>query len=696
MRKKQKQNFAQSGALHFKRWSRKSYAAFSSMGKVVSIAVLPVIYMGATDMKASTGTDSIHVQLESTQVYELDEVVVTATKVDLPMALAAKQVTVITQKEIQQAPARSIEDLLNYVAGADVMQRSPHGVQADISLRGGTTDQVAILLNGVNLTNPQTGHYSFDIPINLSDIERIEIVQGPSSLVYGASAFAGGINIITKKDTENNVFAQTESGMYGLFGAEVRGAYSAKTSQHSLSAGFKRADGDVPNSDYNIINALFQSRLNLDNAKIDFQAGINDKSYGANTFYSAAYPNQYDETRRIFASIRGETMGALKFIPQMYWTRHFDRFQLMRGDDSRVPFNDHRSDVFGINLNMQYSSRLGITSFGSELRNEGILSTVLGKPLDSRTGKYTHSDSRTNASYFAEHNFLLRRFTFSLGGLLNHNTAVPGKYEFFPALNASYRIPGDMNIYASWNHATRMPTFTDLYYTTPQTHIANNSLEAERSEAFELGAKYRHRFIRANIAAFYLKGRDMIDWVKSEPDALWESRNHTKVDKKGFEANLSLNAAECFGFTGDGMYPLQLTLGYAYIHQNILGNEMITKYLLNHLRHKVTAILHHQVIKNLTLTWHFRYQERAGTYVRYVHLQPASEAHYKPFALLDVKANYIFKKINIFVNANNIFDATQVDLGNIPQPGRWIAAGFNVNVSSQKHPADKNTVRQSF
>ncbi|MDR1698674.1 MAG: TonB-dependent receptor, partial [Prevotellaceae bacterium] len=626
MKKKQKQNFA----VHFKRWSRKSYAAFSSLGRVVSIAVLPVIYMGATDVKANTATDSIHFATSlSEEAIELDEIVVSATKVELPLNLAAKQVTVITKQEIQRSPVQSVQDLLNYVAGVDVLQRSPHGVQADISLRGGSFDQVAILLNGVNLTNPQTGHYSFDIPINLSDIERIEIVQGPSSLVYGASAFSGGINIITKKDTESNVFAQAEGGMYGLFGTELRGAYKAESSVHSLSAGYKRADGDVDNSDYNIVNALLQSRFTLSNANIDFQAGINDKKYGANTFYSAAYPNQYDDTRRIFASVRGETYGKLKFIPQMYWSRFYEEFQLVRGDSSQIPYNNHRSDVFGMNLNMQYTSSLGITSFGSEFRNEEILSSVLGKPLENPVGKYTNSDSRTNISYFAEHNFLLDKFTLSLGGLLNHNTALADKFRFFPAVNASYRAMRGMNIYASWNQATRMPTFTDLYYTTA-THTGYANLEAELSEAFELGAKYSHGIVRANFAAFYIKGRNMIDWIKEQPDALWESRNHTKVDRMGFDTSVSLNLAGRIPFAPT------LTLGYAYIHQNVLENELISNYTLNHLRHKFTANLYHEVIRNLTLSWHFRWQERAGSYVQYVDLKPAETVHYKPFGLLDI------------------------------------------------------------
>ncbi|NLY25769.1 MAG: TonB-dependent receptor, partial [Bacteroidales bacterium] len=156
------------------------------MHKAVTIGVLS----GCTLMSAhAASAESVErlftrTSTDTIPLKELEEVVVTASRVELPLNLAAKLVTVVSKQDIERAPVRSIEELLNYVAGADILQRGPHGVQADISLRGGSFDQTSILLNGVNLTSPHTGHYSFDIPVNLSDIERIEIVQGPSSLVY--------------------------------------------------------------------------------------------------------------------------------------------------------------------------------------------------------------------------------------------------------------------------------------------------------------------------------------------------------------------------------------------------------------------------------------------------------------------------------------------------------------------------------
>ena len=667
-------------AFRFKRFARKSYSVFNSLNKAVTIGVLTGCTLTTAHASSVKPIENIAIESSTDSIHptELDEVVVTASKAELPLNLAAKQVTIISNSEIERAPARSIEDLLNYVAGVDILQRGPHGVQADISLRGGSFDQTAILINGINLTNPHTGHYSFDIPINLSDIERIEIIQGPASLVYGASAFSGGVNIITKKDKETNGIAKIESGMHGLFGAEARGAYKSNASLHTLSAGYKRSEGYISNSDYEIFNLLWQSNFDVNGSSIDFNAGLNEKAYGANTFYSAAYPNQFDDTRGIFMSIKGETHGKLKFKPHIYWNRHFDEFQLIREGTPDVPswytnHNYHRSDVFGINLNMQYASKYGITNLGGEFRSEGILSNVLGKPMDKNIDNYTKSDSRTNINYFVEHTMVLNKFSFSFGGLLNYNTAVVDNFDFYPALNGAYRVTDKLSLYGSWNRATRMPTFTDLYYTTA-THIGNSNLEAEQSEAFEAGLKYRTSIINGSIAAFMMNGKNMIDWVKADPEALWESRNHTSIDTKGVETSLNIDIIRLIG---EDQPINSLSLGYMYIDQSVDESNLISNYRLNYLKHKFTAYLNHSVIKNLSISWKFRWQERIGSYVKYIDLQPGELTNYTPFGLLDVKANYSIDKMNLFVNINNIFGTTHVDFGNIPQPGFWLSGGVS-------------------
>ncbi len=668
-------------AYRFKRFARKSYSAFNSMHKEVNIGVLSgcmltlVHFTGASAQNpAATPKDSIREQ-------DMEEVLVTAAKAELTLKQAAKLVTLISQKEISQQPSQSIPDLLKSVAGVDVRQRGGNGVQSDISVRGCTFDQIAILLNGTNLTNPQTGHYSLDLPVNLSDIERIEIIQGPSSLLYGVSAFSGGVNIITKKqESGNQAYANLKGGMYELFGAEAGGALRMKNSSHHLSGGYNSSGGYIGNTDYKIFNTLWQSHFQSNESKLDLQAGFLDKKYGANSFYSAAHPNQFDDTQSLFASIRGETGHQLKIVPQLYWNRFWDCFQLYRDGTPDIPpgysgHNYHRSDVYGLNLNMQYKWKAGITGFGGELRHESILSNKLGHEMESPDGKYTKSDSRSNISYFFEHSFLWGKTTLSAGLLANQNTFLNNQPDFFPNISAAHWLTDHLKLYASWNNAMRMPTFTDLYYTT-STHTGNQDLKPEKSESYELGVKYHHPILSGYLTGFYMKGQNIIDWVKENPESLWESRNITQLDKTGLETGLSLCIYEIF----PRMQSTILSIGYMYLNQTRNSENLISNYALDYLKHKFTASLNFPIYKNLSADCQFRWQNREGSYIKYENLKKASEVEYPPYSVVDLKISWKMEKFHIYATANNLFDTFYYDLGNIPQPGFWFSGGISYSL----------------
>lgn len=663
-------------AFRFKRFGHRSYSAFASMHKVVNIGVVTacmLTFANSSEASAQAAQTAEDHQKINEKEMELEEVTVTASRVELSLNKAAKLVTVISRQEIQRAPVQSVQDLLNYAAGVDVMQRGGHGVQADISIRGGSSDQTAILLNGVNLSNPQTGHYSFDIPVNLHDIERIEIIHGPSSIIYGASAFSGGINIITRKNTDHKVYGKIEAGGHNLFGIEAGASLQSGISNNQLSVGYNRSDGYIANSDYDILNLLWQTRFNVDDSNVDIQLGYNDKQYGANTFYSASYPNQYDKTKTYLASVKGETGTKLKFIPHIYWSRHHDEFQLIKGDESKVPYNHHRTDVYGANLNLQYTSQLGITSFGAEIRNEGILSTVLGKEMNQPDGKYLKSDNRTNIIYALEHNIIFNKLSLSIGFLANYNTGFNKDYKIYPNINAGFQLFESLKVYGSWTKATRMPTFTDLYYTT-KTHIGNTDIKPEQSESLELGFRYSHPFVRAYINGFYMKGKDIIDWVKENPDDKWESHNITELDKKGVEVGARFYLKEIFSELPQST---TLNIAYARLHQDRKSGDFISNYALNYLRDKFTAQLNHPIYKSISANWNFRWQKRMGTYIRYENLEPATTEPYPAFSTLDIQINWQLKDFVIHLTANNLFDKKYIDLGNIPQAGFWLIGGVS-------------------
>ena len=136
--------------------------------------------------------------------------------------VAARQVISLTKEDLQSAGVTTVNDVLKLAVGIDVRQRGGFGLQTDISIDGGTFDQITLLVNGISINNPQTGHNAADFPLNLADIERIEILEGAASRLFGSQAFSGAINIITHTGGDKLRLALS-SGSYGYLAAEGRG-----------------------------------------------------------------------------------------------------------------------------------------------------------------------------------------------------------------------------------------------------------------------------------------------------------------------------------------------------------------------------------------------------------------------------------------------------------------------------------------
>jgi len=676
--------FTERQTARWKQFNHKSYAAFCSLKKEVNIGVLAITTLAFANVECiSAQTETSH-QLKE---YKLDEIEVTGSRVPLTLGEAARIVTVLSREDIQAAAVQSVNELLKYAVGVDVRQRGDLGIQSDISIRGGTFDQITILLNGANISNPQTGHLTADFPVDMNDIERIEILEGPAARVYGTSAFTGAINIVTKSDKQSHAAIDLSTGQYGLFNGGVRGNLSKGKLKNQLSAGYSRSDGYIANSDFSAKRGFYQGEYSGKEASIRWQAGISDKGYGANTFYSAIYPNQYEHTRKYFVSVQAETKGKLHFSPIIYWNRGNDRFELFRSNPASwyTGHNYHQTDVYGTNLNAYFNSAIGKTAFGAEFRNEGVLSNVLGKLMDEPVkvpGEgdhyFTKKDNRTNISYFAEHDILLPHFTLSLGMMATMNTGLDNKFRLYPGVDASYRITDKLKVYTSWNMALRLPTFTDLYYES-KTNQGNPNLKPEETQAFEIGTKYSSHALQASVSGYYRKGKNMIDWVKYSADDKWHTVNHTKLDNMGIETSATLNFCELYGKTS---FLKKATIGYSYITQDKkIGQVYKSNYALDYLKHKFVAQLDHRIWQSLSANWAFRWQSREGSYTTYEGMKETGEKAYPSFCLLDLKLSWNAKNYLLFAEANNLLNRKYYDLGNVPQPGFWGKVGVSYQIN---------------
>ncbi len=705
--------FNQRKALRFRQFTRKGYALFACLGRVVTIGVLSVATLRAaavttTDTLSVAGATVVSDSIADSPDKEatLDGVEVTGSRAPLALGQAARMVTVLSREEIQAAPVQSINDLLKMAVGVDVRQRGPIGSQTDIGIRGSTQEQITILLNGINICDPQTGHNAFDLPCDVSDIERIEVLEGPAGRVYGTSSLVGAINIVSlspnpSPSREGSIVSlspnpspsregskaqvRLEGGSSGYLSAAGRismpSAISHLTS--SLSASFTRSDGyqrskaGALNSDYCGGKAFYQGAYGSEQVRLNWHVGLSTKGFGSNTFYSAKYDEQYEKTTKIYTALQGDVRCKmyegrgksyeLHFKPSIYWNRSYDRFELIRGDESKVPFNHHRTDVFGINLNSYFDWVAGRTAFGAEFRNEDIVSGNLGEPLNNPHGHYKYGLNRSNLSFHLEHNILLKRFTLSAGFVAVKNTWNEMPFTLYPGIDASFRLGDHWKVYASYNSSLRMPSFTELYYSVGG-HKADKYLKPEEMQAVEGGVKYSSRWLTAQASIFHHHASNMIDWVMDtrEADPVWQSVNHTKVNTFGQEISVQGSWSRIKG-----------QIAYCHLHQSKDERAYLqSQYSLEYLRHKVTAQMTVQVTEKLEAMIGYRYQDRMGSYTD----TQGTVKDYHPYSVLDGKVTWKEENFALYVEGNNLTSHRYVDYGNVPQPGAWVTAGVKISL----------------
>lgn len=679
--------------LKFTHFSNRGYSLFAVLGKEVIIGVLSVATLQhATAHNVSN--EALQSSSDSTVTNKqvmLDEVSVTGTRAPLTVSQQARMVTVLSREDIQAAPVQSVNDLLKYAVGVDVRQKGALGALTDVSIRGGNSEQITVLLNGINICDAQTAHNTFDFPVDISEIERIEVLEGPAGRVYGTSSLLGAINIVTKTPPSSSLSARIEGGSYGYLAAGARTNIAQGRWNNQLSGSFTRSDGYLRNkanklnADYKTSKAFYQGNYNDSQIAVRWHAGMSVKDFGANTFYAAKYDDQFEHTFKTFTALQAENkQGKFHIRPSIYWNRSMDRFELFRGAPQKYAYNYHRTDVYGVNLNAYFDWSLGRTAFGAELRHEELVSTNLGEKLErphhihGTDRNYTNGINRTNLQFVLEHNIILSRFTLSAGVIAVKNSQADMNMRVYPGIDASYRMGNAWKVYASYNTSLRMPSFTELFYSVGG-HKADKHLKPEELSALEAGLKYNARGISGKTSIFYNQQKNLIDWISdgtldANGSPLWKSVNFGRINVVGVEASLSF---DCRTLMPSQRFLKRFSLAYCYLNQNEKEHKGITsKYVLEYVKNKMVANLQLNLWRNLDLGLNYRLLHRMGGYI-----DTNNQRHnYATYGILDARLSWNTCKWTAFAAANNLLNRTYVDYGNVPQPGTWITAGISIQM----------------
>lgn len=607
-----------------------------------------------------------------------EEITVSTDRAPAVYSELSRQVTVLRSEEIGMLPVQSLQGILGYVNSVDIRQRGAHGVQADISVRGGSFEQAAVLLNGMRINDPQTGHHNLNIPAGFHDIERIEILKGPGTRIYGPDAYSGAINIVTHSYDGPMVSGSVSGGHYGYFNTSA--AFNIKTGPvgHRISGSYGSSDGYIENTDFTTTNLYYTANTIIGNTSVAIQAGYTDKGFGANSFYSSLYPDQYEEVSSTFAGISLKGGEKVNFSQSVYWRRHNDKFELFRYD---APgwydgHNYHMTDVAGMDAGLSIPWKGGITSLGTEIRAEQIYSNVLGEKMDDPVpvkgeseAFYEYFKRRNSLNLFAGHTAFINNLAISGGFMVNRTSGL--SFKVFGGMDASYVIFPGWRIFSSLNSSMRTPSFTEMYYEGP-VNTGNSALVPEEAVTAETGIKFNSGGINAEVSGFRRFGKNIIDWARLDDSLIWESRNVTQLDTWGAEFSFGWRNRQ----NPQGIIQ-SAEVGYGYLSISKQSDEYISAYVLDHLRHKVTAGVSHKLPGNIKMSWHIRYEERAGTYTEF---PSGNEKPYEPFWIADAKVLYSKGDLSVFLETSNIFNARYADIGNIPQPGRWLISGISLKI----------------
>ncbi|KEO72817.1 TonB-dependent receptor [Anditalea andensis] len=597
---------------------------------------------------------SLYAQSDSSAV-ELSEIIINENRLQIPFNKTSRNIGIIGRKEIETTPARSLQEILSFTPGVDVRQRGVSGVQANIGIRGGNFEQTLMLINGIKLTDPQTGHHMMNIPIPLQAIQRVEVLKGPASRIYGQNAYAGAINVVTTLADTKSLNFQGYGGDFGMRGASLVTSLPIGTFRQTISASHDASDGHWYNSDFKVSNLFYEGgfALNEDN-EIKIMAAMSDRSFGANGFYTNAFPDQWESVQTYLSALSHTyAKNDIYLQTRAYWRRNVDEFRLRR-NEPQFSTNNHISDVFALELNGSYTSIAGMTGFGIEGRREEIDSNNIGLR------------QRAFLGLFAEHRIAFGDgFDFRAGIYANYYDEYGWKP--FPGAELGYQLSNHSRLYTNYGVSYRIPSFTELYYEDP-SNLSNPNLEPEQAQNFEIGYRFHKERFRFETNYFYRYTQNLIDWTRSPSEAIpnpnqWQPRNISQVTFHGLETGFiyAMNA---------GSRHLRLTevsFSYNYIDAALIQAEGVeSRYSLNSLRHQLIGGIQTEIVQRSELTVKARYLERMAL---------------EPYFLLDARIDYNrLKTLGFFAEASNITNAEYIEAGFVQMPGRWFRAGISINL----------------
>lgn len=458
-----------------------------------------------------------------------EEITITATRIATPQDNSPNSITVITRLQIEQSQQHLVADVLRGQPGVAVASPGQPGTQASVFLRGAASDQTLVLVDGIRVNNAFNNSFDFS-QLAVDNVERIEILRGPQSTLYGSEASGGVINIVTKRGTSQpSGWIESEYGSFNT--AITKGGFSASRGKLSVGgdSSYARSDNDRINSDY--------EQYHFDgHARYDFSDRFSATllaSYFHNNDGSPYNISTSDPTARLKTenALFGLTLNA---DPTDWWNAklklsyaHERSFYDQPANVENGSFADFSQTIAKRNqadfqnvfkLAEQHSILVGGTfeNTSADYSDDNTYgSSALGKTIDTR-------------SAYAQYDFKpVERLTFTTGGRVDDSDSfgTHGTYRF----GARATAPGTETIFrATLGTGFRAPSISDLYY----PGFSNPNLKPEKSVGWDAGFEQPllKNKLRFGATFFHNNFENMI-----QPNTFWVPENIGRARTFGVE-----------------------------------------------------------------------------------------------------------------------------------------------------------------
>ncbi|MCX5686430.1 MAG: TonB-dependent receptor [Candidatus Omnitrophica bacterium] len=578
----------------------------------------------------------------------LEKIVVTPSRLVSDSAETGRSINILDSPAIALSSYNAIPDIIGNIGGIDIRRRGPEGVQSDVNIRGATFEENTVLIDGIRINDPQTGHYTMDLPVTLADVDRIEILKGPASSVYGPNSFGGVINIITKKPEGPKISLDASGGSFDYFNTLLSAAFPIGILGNRFTIEESRSTGYMPETEFNILSLSDSGVIKTDFGDYNFLFGYTKKDFGADTFYVPTYSNEEEHTDTRFFKIDGVIeKGGLKMTPKLFLRRHWDKFIIDRNQPGGMT-NYHTNYSYGVELDFVLNNNFMDAAYGFEVSRDTIDSTNI----------QTHS--RTNDDMFFELSpHLLEKLAVNLGMRWDHSSGF--NWAISPSASAVYELFKNFSVRGLVGRSYRIPTFTDLYYNDVK-NAGNPDLRPESSWTYEAGADFKLDTAYCSATYFHRNSYDTIDWTRPNANSKWQASNIGTIATNGVELSLGISPKTCWRESPVEKIFFEYTACDSY-----RKHDYLSKYALDYLKQQISFGIEYDIVgfKN---SWVLNFKKRVGQ-------APCIVADFK------LSKNIINKgKLNLtaFFEATNLFDTDYSEQSDVSMPGRWFKSGGRI------------------